>query len=256
MAEEIYYYGQGEVDAAEIVNGVIGPWRWLQDVSAMSVKLQVENVTVKEAWSGEKSTVRKFPIGKDGTVDMTLRSFSPANLALLLHSKVVTKAAGTVTAETLPTDLVAGDIIRLANPGVSDLVITDSAGTPATLDPQYYALRAAGAFGEVQLLGLPTPAPTQPFKAAYGYAATKQVGMFTAKPPVIALRYKGINLAEGGAPVIVELYKVSTDPLQELALITDGNSVAGLPMTGGILRDTSRENDGDLGQFGRIIQLG
>ena len=32
------------------------------------------------------------------------------------------------------------------------------------------------------------------------------VGMFTAPQPTIALRYKGINLAEGGVLVIVELF--------------------------------------------------
>ncbi|MBN0934258.1 hypothetical protein K4K17_01100, partial [Pseudomonas aeruginosa] len=81
-------------------------------------------------------------------------------------------------------------------------------------------------------------------------------GMFTAPQPTIALRYKGINLAEGGAPVIVELFKVATDPLQELALISDGNTVAGMQISGGILLDTSKPDTGDLGRFGRIIQLG
>ncbi|WP_260331342.1 hypothetical protein [Pseudomonas aeruginosa] len=167
----------------------------------------------------------------------------------------MTKAAGSVTGEALPADLVAGDVIRLANPGVSELVITDSASTPAPLDPQYYALRADG-LRRGPTAGLPTPAPTQPFKAAYEYAATRQVGMFTAPQPTIALRYKGINLAEGGAPVIVELFKVATDPLQELALISDGNTVAGMQISGGILLDTSKPDTGDLGRFGRIIQLG
>ncbi|MFV9611954.1 hypothetical protein [Pseudomonas aeruginosa] len=181
--------------------------------------LAVEKVEHKESYSGQKALVRSFPIGKTATVNITLHSIGPDNLALTLYGKVVAKAAGSVTGEVLPADLVAGDVIRLANFGVSELVITDSAEQPGALDPQYYALRADGAYGEVQLLGLPTPAPTQPFKAAYEYAATKQVGMFTAPQPTVALRYKGINLAEGGAPVIVELYKVATDPLQELALV-------------------------------------
>ncbi len=256
MAQETYFYGQGEIDAAPIVNGVLGKWRWIQDVSAMSIQLAVEKVEHKESYSGQKALVRSFPIGKTATVNITLHSIGPDNLALTLYGKVVAKAAGSVTGEVLPADLVAGDVIRLANFGVSELVITDSASSPAPLDPQYYALRADGAYGEVQLLGLPTPAPTQPFKAAYEYAANKQVGMFTAPQPTVALRYKGINLAEGGAPVIVELYKVATDPLQELALISDGNTVAGMQISGGILLDTSKPDTGDLGRFGRIIQLG
>ncbi|MGI0446381.1 hypothetical protein [Pseudomonas aeruginosa] len=162
-----------------------------------------------------------------------------------------------MTGEVLPADLVAGDVIRLANFGVSEpVVITGSASSLAPLDPQYYALQADGAYGEVQPAGSPTPAPTQPFKATYEYAATKQVGMFTAPQPTVALRYKGINLAEGGAPVIVELYKVATDPLQELALISDGNTVAGMQISGGILLDTSKPDTGDLGHFGRDIQVG
>ncbi|MDN6856986.1 hypothetical protein QO207_10340 [Pseudomonas sp. CAN2814] len=256
MAQETYFYGQGQVDAAPIVNGVVGKWRWIQDVSAMAIQLAVDKVEHKESYSGQKALVRSFPIGKTATINMTLHSISPDNLALTLYGKVVTKAAGTVTAEPLPGALVAGDVVALANPGVTDLVITDSAATPVELDEQYYALLADGAYGEVQILSLPTPAPTQPFKAAYGYAATKQVGMFTAPQPTIALRYKGINLAEGGAPVIVELYKVATDPLQELALINDGNAVAGMQISGGILLDSSRPASDDLGQFGRIIQLG
>ncbi|MBX6190018.1 hypothetical protein ISD42_34030, partial [Pseudomonas aeruginosa] len=45
-------------------------------------------------------------------------------------------------------------------------------------------------------------------------------------------------------------------PLQELALISDGNTVAGMQISGGILLDTSKPDTGDLGRFGRIIQLG
>ncbi|HHM6772742.1 TPA: hypothetical protein ACWMLF_004730 [Pseudomonas aeruginosa] len=254
--QETYFYGQGKVDAAPIVNGVVGKWRWIQDVSAMSIQLAVDKVEHKESFSGQKALVRSFPIGKTATLNMTLHSIGPDNLAMTLYGKVVTKAAGTVTGEVLPTALVAGDVVALANPGVTNLIITDSAATPVTLDPQYYLVPDNGAYGEVQILGLPTTPPTQPFKAAYGYSATKQVGLFTAPQPTIALRYKGINLAEGGAPVIVELYKVATDPLQELALISDGNAVAGMQISGGILLDSSRPSSGDLGQFGRIIQLG
>nr|EKX5697251.1 hypothetical protein [Pseudomonas aeruginosa]EKX5703811.1 hypothetical protein [Pseudomonas aeruginosa]EKX5715367.1 hypothetical protein [Pseudomonas aeruginosa]EKX5728166.1 hypothetical protein [Pseudomonas aeruginosa] len=49
MAQETYFYGQGEIDAAPIVNGVLGKWRWIQDVSAMSIQLAVEKVEHKES---------------------------------------------------------------------------------------------------------------------------------------------------------------------------------------------------------------
>ncbi|MEX6732513.1 hypothetical protein AB2C47_32530 [Pseudomonas aeruginosa] len=80
--------------------------------------------------------------------------------------------------------------------------------------------------------------------------------MFTAPQPTIALRYKGINLAEGGGRSSSSCSRFATDPLQELALISDGNTVAGMQISGGILLDTSKPDTGDLGRFGRIIQLG
>lgn len=61
MAQETYFYGQGEIDAAPIVNGVLGKWRWIQDVSAMSIQLAVEKVEHKESYSGQKALVRSFP---------------------------------------------------------------------------------------------------------------------------------------------------------------------------------------------------
>lgn len=72
----------------------------------------------------------------------------------------------------------------------------------------------------------------------------------------MALRYEGINLAENGAPVIAELYKCAPSLLNELALITDGNDVAGMPVNFGVLLDSLKPAGGGLGQFGRLIQVG
>ncbi|MDF5804139.1 hypothetical protein P4238_08255 [Pseudomonas aeruginosa] len=49
-----------------------------------------------------ESPGRSFPIGKTATVNITLHSIGPDNLALTLYGKVVAKAAGSVTGEVLP----------------------------------------------------------------------------------------------------------------------------------------------------------
>jgi len=251
---DTYYYGQGKVFAAPIVNGVLGELRFMGDVSALSVALAVEKVEHKESYSGQKALVRSFPIGKTATLNMTLRSIETDNLAMVLYGKSVITPAGTVTGEDLGT-VAAGDTVRLAQAGASNLVITDSASPANTIDPSHYELLANGAYGEVIFKSLPTPAPTFPLKAAYSHSARKAVGMFTAPQPTVAIRYQGVNLAEGNAPVLIELYKVATDPLAELPLISDGTEVAGLSITGGILLDSSKPASGALGQFGHITQL-
>jgi len=252
---DTYYYGQGKVEAAPIVGGVIGDYRFLGDVSALSVALAVEKVEHKESYSGQKALVRSFPIGKTATLNMTLRSIETENLAMVLYGKAINTPAGTVTGEDLGT-IAVGDTVKLAQIGVKNLVITDSAGTPNTIDPSHYQLLDNGHFGEIVFNSLPTsPAPVMPLKAAYEHAPKKAVGMFTAPQPTVAIRYKGLNLAEGNAPVLIELYKVATDPLAELPLISDGTEVAGLSITGGILLDSSKPASGELGQFGAISQL-
>jgi hypothetical protein len=254
MNTETYYYGQGRIYLAvrDAITGVPGEFRWVGDVSAFSIKLAVEKVEHKESYSGQRALVRSFPIGKSATIDMTLHQVDTDNLSLTLNGTTTSTSTGTVTAETLPEDLVVGSQVSLANPGVSSLVLTDSTGTPLTLVAGTdYVLDAD--FGRVTILSLGSY--VQPFKAAYSYASRKAVGMFTTGQQNFALRYEGVNLAEGNAPVIADLYKLAPDPLAELALITTGNDVAGMQITGGVLLDSNKPSSGALGQFGSITQV-
>lgn len=256
MANETYFYGQGPIDLAVITNNVTGPWVWIGDVSELTGAFAEETVAHRESFTGKKSKAREFGIQQDMTWSLTLHSLSPENIARFTQGTTTTTAAGSVTGETLPSGLVAGDMVSLANPGVSSLVITDSAGSPATLAPANYELDAG--HGSLTLLSLPTtPAPTQPFKAAYQYAARKEVSFLSATSrPTVALRYRGINLAEGGAPVVLELYKLAPGLLQSLSLITSGTDVAGMQVSFSSLLDTRKPATGPLGQFGRLIQVG
>jgi len=255
MAQETYYYGQGKVKLA-IINddGSFEPWRWVMDVSALAGALKEDTVSHRESYGGKKGKVREFGISPDMTLSATLHSLNSDNLALFTQGTATSTAAGTVTGETLADGLVVGDTVNLAQINVSDLVITDSAGTPVTLDPANYNLEAL--YGSLEILSLPdSPAPTQPFKAAYSYGASEQVSFLSkTKRPNVALRYEGVNLAEGGAPVVMELYKLSPGLLNELALITSGNDVAGMQVSLSALLDTSKSASGALGQYGRIIQ--
>ena len=63
---------------------------------------------------------------------------------------------------------------------------------------------------------------------------------------------KGINIAEGGAPAIAEFYRVATEPLKELSLIS--TDVSGMQLTGEALIDSSRPASMEFGQFGRLIR--
>lgn len=253
MSTESYFYGQGRILLAlrDPGTGVAGAYRWIGDVSAFSLKLAVEKVEHKESYSGQRALARSFPIGKTATVDMTLHQIDADNLALALSGSKQTTQTGTVTDESI-ADWEPGTEIVLANPGVSDVVLTDSTGSPKTLVKDTDYLLDAD-YGRITPIG--SGSFITPIKASYSFKARSAVGMFTVGQQNFALRYEGVNLAEGNAPVIVDLYKLAPDPLNELALITSGNDVAGMQITGGLLLDATKPRNGVLGQFGSITQL-
>lgn len=246
-----HYYGKGKISFAEIdpATGDLGPFEYVGDVSQFSTKYTSDDVTHKESNSGLNLETDNFPIGVACEVDMTMHQISTGNLARVLRGTVVDTIAGTVSAESLGTTVAVGDEIRLANPGVSDVVITDSAAEPVTL--------VAGTdyevdlnFGKVTIKNVASY--TQPFKAAYSYKSRSAVGMLTVAQKKYAFKYEGVNLAEDNQPTIVDLYKLAPKILQELAWITTGNDVAGMAISGAALADLSKPATGSLGQFGSV----
>lgn len=252
-----YFYGQGEVSLAEILpGGALGPYIWVGDVSELSGTMSQTAINHRESFSGKKAKVREFftELGIDWSA--TLHKIDADNIAKFSLGTLTSQVAGTVTGEPFPPGLVDGDVIQLAKTNVSNVVITDSlTPTPATLVlGTHYDFDV---FGDVELLTLPTtPAPTQPLIAAYSNGATRQAALLNGTRKNYAMRYKGINLAENDAPVLLEVYKVSPGLLQTLAMITSGNQLAGAPVTFTSLLDTSKPANGALGQYGRYVEFG
>lgn len=254
MSIDTFYYGQGRVSLAPLdaTTGLPGAFRYIGDVSALSAKMTTEQVKHIESNTGKRSLAASFDISQSLSIDMTLHSIDPDNIALAIRGAVNSTTSGTVTAESLGTALAAGDEVYLANPGVSDLVITDSTGTPLTLTLNTdYSVDLN--FGRVTILNV--GAYVQPFKAAYSYAARKSVGFFVTGQKNYAMRYEGVNLAAGNAPTRVDYYKLAPSVVQELQHITSGNDVAGMQITGDVLQDQTKSATGPLGQFGAITQI-
>lgn len=251
--QETYLFGQGKVEVAEITDSGLADWMWIGDVSEMTLAFEEEKFTHKESYSGNRSEVRELSVGTSMNTSLTIHELSAENVALFTRGKRSSITAGTVTDEDLGT-VVAGDVVQLANFGVSDLVISDDSGTPAVIAPEHYEVDA---FGEITFHTLPdSPAPTMPLKASYSHTSAEQTAFLGGAKKDYALRYKGINLAEGNKPVLVELYKVAASLLQQLSLITNGNELASAPVEFKPLLDASKPANGDLGQYGRLVTVG
>jgi hypothetical protein len=249
-----FFSGQGEVSVAAItyINNIpsVGAYRTVGNVPDFMPKFDVSKKEKKESTSGQRLTVKTILTENKSSFDATFDDWSKENLALATMGTPNTVASGTVTAEASPAGLMVGDIWALKRQKVSALVIKDSAATPATVSPTKYQLLDAD-FGTVKILDV--TGLTLPLTASYSAAAVDSVSFFTAPIAEVAVRFQGVNTADGNRKCLVELYRVSLDPTKELGLISD--DFEGIKMSGNLLVDTSKPVDAVMGQFGRIIYL-
>ena len=219
MATEYQYFsGQGIVSLAPIVGGVIGAFRDLGDVSGLSNATSVSKVEKKENRSGQRATSKTVVKETKITGKMTLEELTPENLAMALRGTITTVTGGTVTNEVIsPNTLTVGDVYRVAGLKPTALVIKDSTGTPVTLVAGVdYKINENGSITLLNKTGF-----TGPLKASYTGATGKTIAAMQANVEGYALRFDGLNTADGDNPVIVQIPKVDIDPAKALDLIQD-----------------------------------
>lgn len=246
-----YFSFQGKIYIAErLSTGKPGPLRWAFNVPNLQLKLSTSVKEHKESYSGFRLEDARMTTEQKCEVSMDLEEFDLNNLAMALYGEKNALTAGTVAAETLPT-VAVGDFVKLDQRSVSSVVVTDSAGTPAVLveGTDYEITSADGGILKILSLG----SYTQPFKAAYSYAAANQVPMFTQQPTNKYIVGDLINTVDS-TRVVVRLFQVRFDPLGQLDLI--GDDYNKLTLAGSCLADTVNGADDTLGYFGRIEAAG
>src|SRR5512136_138368 len=194
------------------------------NVADLKLSLKTDVLEHYESQTGQRSLDHRMVKQKSATVNLTIEEFTKENLALALYGNHVTGSTGSVTDEPVGgATPVVGDRYFLAHPKVSALVVVDSAGTPATLTlGTHYT--ADTDFGAVQFLDV--TGFTGPYKAAYAYGATTEIGIFTA---------------QSNAKVLVELYRVAFDPLKEISFISDEYNK--FELEGSLLADATKPFD-------------
>lgn len=244
-----YFSFQGKAYIAERdANGNAKPLRWLFDVSQLQIELTTETSEINESWSGNRLVAAEINRSVAASVSMTLNGANRDNIALALFGTKVDIASQSVTGEVLPTGLLAGDIVRLANEAISNVVITDSAGTPATLvEGTNYRIEDAFA-GLIEILD--PAAFVEPFNAAYDAAAAESVVLFGSKAEERWIVFSGINTVDNSLAKI-DLYRVRLQPTQNLALINE--EFGNFELQGGALFDAAKAIDPTLGGFGRWV---
>lgn len=246
----VYFSGQGIVYVADRDgSGNVTVFRDVGNVPALKLSLSTDVIEHKESRTGQRLTDLRLTKSRKATVDITLENFTKANLMLLLYGTASTVSGASVTNEVFATGQVVGNILALAHPMVSSVVVHDSAGSPATLAlTTDYTVDANS--GMITIVNVGTY--VQPFKVNYTFATQDVVPFFRSATTERFLKFSGLNTANSNAPVVVDLYRVIFDPVGNLDLIND--ELAQFQLTGSALYDATRDLDSLLGGFGRIIQ--
>lgn len=228
-------------------SGKCGAMFWAGNVPEATLDLSVENATKNESFTGGRMPYGKRKTGQTGRFTGVFDEWNLRNLALGLHAKELAVETGSVTGEVFPTGLVAGDQVRLAHSYVSSLVVTDSTGSPITVDSGDYRLVGHNA-SVVEMLDVTGSGPyVQPFKAAYTYAAYNDLEVFGENPQEVWVMFDGIN-TETGDGVQVDLYRVGFDPFTNFGLIHA--EYGNLPFAADVLYDPlNAQNDGKGGYY-------
>jgi hypothetical protein len=254
MAEK-YYYGQGRVHVASFGSAA---YRWVGDVSALSIGFEVQNIDHFESYSGQKNRARRLALQTDGTVNITMHQMDRDNLVLALRGTGTDiPAITTATATHAIAAAAAGDImflphIRINRGSGVTFTVVDANTTPLSLTENTHWTLDADT-GKLTFVLVPTAA-VFPLTVTYEYGAQDQLALLNTAAPVVSIVYEGINLAESNARSRVELYRLSMNPLEELQLI-NADAFGALTISAAMEADGTKPAGGTLGQMGRILEF-
>lgn len=255
-----YYSGQGVVlmgdtDADGNPTGLMP----VGNVSSLKIAIAASTLEHKESQTGQRGTDLRLTTELKCSVSLVMESFIADNLSVAMRGSVAKKVGATLPAEL--SKAYVGKVMPLRHAKVSAVVIKDTAATPNTLvayttgmdagDWDYMVNAAAGSIQWAAVPISPTVIDGAAVTVAYTYAAQQHVDPLTQGSSDKFLRFEGLNTAEDLKPVVVEIFRFSTDPLKELDLIND--NVSNFALDASALMDTRRTGAGESKYFRQIL---
>ena len=170
-------------------------------------------------------------------LDLTLTDFAPSNLALVLAGTNTDVASGTVTDEAITA---LGELILLPHTDLSAVTVTsDPVGTTYT----DFEVTAAGirptAGGDLATAIEGAAGAGVPLLVGYSYGAHAVIEALTQSGQEWRMVFDGLNDAQSGQPVVINMHRVKLSPTSGLALITAQN-FGELPISGRLLADNTQ----------------
>ena len=243
QVENYTYSGQGIVMMAERDNkGQPMGFRPIGSVSELTISLEVNNVELKESYTGQRSVLKQLRTETKANVKMALSSLDRKNLALGLYGQDIEVPEADIKDE--PHKAYLGAIVPLKQLNVSNVKVKGAGGVVYedkknyTINPETGSLNILSADEQATRKAAKVMKADEDLLVDYHHSEQIQVDALVTGQPERYLRFEGLNTSEDNKPVVVEVFRLAINPLQNLALIND--EFASMEIEGAALVDPTK----------------
>lgn len=244
MSESSYYpyIGSGKIYAR--VAGAAAGLIELGNASKLELAVKEDKQKLKDFTKPGGGTYSSVSRIDTVTLQMTLNDLNKTNVARAVFGTESAVAGATVTDEAVTAYL--GALAPLAHPNPQAVVVTNSADATTYDEGVDYEVRPGGIF----ILATGTITAAQALKVDYTYASYHKVEAMTQGAITLELHFEGLNEANSGKPVIVDVYRAQLSPTKALSLL--GDKFADLQIEAEVLKDTTKVGVG-VSQYFRAL---
>lgn len=243
MTDTTYYpyLGSGKIYAR--AQGSAAGLIELGNASKLELSVKEDKQKLKDYSKPGGGTYSSVSRISEATLQMTLNDLNKANVARAVFGTSAAVTGATVADESVTA--YKGAIVPLAHPNPTAVTVTNDAASTTYVANTDYEVRAGG----IYIIPGGTITDGQSLKVDYTYAAYDKVEAMTSSSILLELHFEGLNEANSGKPVIVDIYKAQLSPTKALSLL--GDKFADLEVEAEVLADTSKTGVG-ISQYFRV----
>lgn len=178
---------------------------------------------------------------KEIGIKMEIVDFNAVNLQRALQGTIAEIEGDAITNE--PHTILRGGLVRLKHIAPQDVVIkTDVLGTPTPVAaPGNFEVRPEGIYILPDAKDL---ADGDAVTVDYTFDSYTTIEALTTKSTELDLVFAGLNEADSGKPVMVEIFRASQGVAKELALLSSGDKISTFDVEGNVLQDPNKSGAG------------
>ncbi len=243
MTDTVYYpyLGSGKIYARTA--GAAAGLLELGNASKLEISVKEDKQKLKDYSKPGGGTYSSVSRISEATMMMTLNDLNKTNVARAIFGTDSAVTGATIVDEAVTA--YKGAIVPLLHPSPTAVTVSHTSGTPSYVANTDYEVRAGG----IYIIPAGAITDAQALKVDYTYAAYDKVEAMTSSSILMELHFEGLNEANSGKPVIVDIYKAQLSPTKAFSLL--GDKFADLEVEAEILADPSKTGVG-ISQYFRV----